>query len=165
MLAYRAGANRVELNSDLFHGGLTPTLGNLIAVKKAVPALEIMGMVRPREGGFCYTDTEYAVMKEDARLMLEHGTDGIVFGFLHENGTVDAKRTGEFAAMASVQPSNRCYAGLACGAGYAYTVGRYARANKRAAANGHGGGGSDSCNGSLCSGKNRDSAGLRHTRE
>ncbi len=32
--------------------------------------------------------------------MLEHGTDGIVFGFLHENGTVDAKRTGEFAAMA-----------------------------------------------------------------
>lgn len=53
MLAYRAGANRVELNSDLFHGGLTPTLGSLIAVKKAVPALEIMGMVRPREGGFC----------------------------------------------------------------------------------------------------------------
>ena len=79
MLAYRAGANRVELNSDLFHGGLTPTLGSLIAVKKDVPALEIMGMVRPREGGFCYTDTEYAVMKEDARLMLEHGTDGIAF--------------------------------------------------------------------------------------
>ena len=100
MLAYRAGANRVELNSDLFHGGLTPTLGSLIAAKEAAPALEIMAMVRPREGGFCYTDTEYAVMKEDAQLMLEHGTDGIVFGFLHENGTVDAKRTGEFAAMA-----------------------------------------------------------------
>lgn len=47
MLAYRAGANRVELNSDLFHGGLTPTLGSLIAVKKAAPALEIMAMVRP----------------------------------------------------------------------------------------------------------------------
>lgn len=100
ILAYRAGASRVELNSDLFHGGLTPTLGSLIAVKKAAPALEIMAMVRAREGGFCYTDTEYAVMKEDARLMLEHGADGIVFGFLHENGTVDAERTGEFAAMA-----------------------------------------------------------------
>lgn len=100
ILAYRAGASRVELNSDLFHGGLTPTLGSLIAVKKAAPALEIMAMVRPREGGFCYTDTEYVVMKEDARLMLEHGADGIVFGFLHENGTVDAERTSEFAAMA-----------------------------------------------------------------
>lgn len=48
MLAYRAGANRVELNSDLFHGGLTPTLGSLIAAKEAAPALEIMAMVRPR---------------------------------------------------------------------------------------------------------------------
>ena len=38
MLAYRAGANRVELNSDLFHGGLTPTLGSLIAAKEAAPA-------------------------------------------------------------------------------------------------------------------------------
>ncbi len=100
IFAYRAGTSRVELNSDLFHGGLTPTLGSLIAVKKAAPTLEIMAMVRPREGGFCYTDTEYVAMKEDARLMLEHGADGIVFGFLHENGTVDAERTNEFTALA-----------------------------------------------------------------
>lgn len=56
-------------------------------------------MVRPREGGFCYTETEYAVMKEDARLLLENGADGLVFGFLHENGTVDAERTSEFARL------------------------------------------------------------------
>ena len=97
ILACRAGAERVELNSDLFHGGLTPTLGSLLTVKKAAPPLEVMAMVRPREGGFCYTETEYAVMKEDARLLLENGADGLVFGFLHENGTVDAERTSEFA--------------------------------------------------------------------
>lgn len=34
ILACRAGAERVELNSDLFHGGLTPTLGSLLTVKK-----------------------------------------------------------------------------------------------------------------------------------
>lgn len=99
ILACRAGAERVELNSDLFHGGLTPTLGSLLTVKKAAPPLEIMAMVRPREGGFCYTETEYAVMKEDARLLLENGADGLVFGFLHENGTVDAERTSEFARL------------------------------------------------------------------
>jgi len=75
ILACRAGAERVELNSDLFHGGLTPTLGSLLTVKKAAPPLEVMAMVRPREGGFCYTETEYAVMKEDARLLLENGAD------------------------------------------------------------------------------------------
>lgn len=172
MLAYRAGANRVELNSDLFHGGLTPTLGSLIAAKEAAPALEIMAMVRPREGGFCYTDTEYAVMKEDARLILEHGTDGIVFGFLHENGTVDAERTSEFAAMAKsygkqsvfsraidVAPDWRAALDTLIQSG----VTRVLTSGQRPTV--MEGGGSDSCNGSLCSGKNRDSAGFRHTRE
>ncbi len=90
--AFRGGACRVELNFDLFHGGLTPTVGSLRTVKRAVPGGTVMCMVRPREGGFCYTDTEYAVMLEDARVLLENGADGIVFGFLHGDGTVDTDR-------------------------------------------------------------------------
>ena len=35
--AHKAGADRVELNSDLFHGGLTPTLGELIVAKRETP--------------------------------------------------------------------------------------------------------------------------------
>ena len=50
--AQKAGADRVELNSDLFHGGLTPTLGELIVAKRET-GMKIMAMVRPREGGFC----------------------------------------------------------------------------------------------------------------
>lgn len=97
--AYRGGASRVELNSDMFHGGLTPTLGALRTVKKHCPDLPVMCMVRPREGGFCYTDTEYEVMLADAAAFLENGADGIVFGFLHEDGTVDTERC---AAMLKV---------------------------------------------------------------
>lgn len=48
--AYKAGADRVELNSDLFHGGLTPTVGAL-AVAKRETDFPIMTMIRPREGG------------------------------------------------------------------------------------------------------------------
>ena len=55
--AHKAGAGRVELNSDLFHGGLTPTVGELIVAKRET-GMKIMTMVRPREGGFCYTDAE-----------------------------------------------------------------------------------------------------------
>jgi copper homeostasis protein len=97
--AYHGGAGQAELCSDLFHGGLTPTLGALRTVKKHAPDLRVMCMVRPREGGFHYTDTEYAVMLEDARVFVENGADGIVFGFLHEDGAVDADRCREMLTV------------------------------------------------------------------
>lgn len=89
--ATKGGAQRVELNSNLFHGGLTPTVGSLIVAKRHTD-IPIMCMVRPREGGFCYTDVEFEVMLDDAKKLLENGADGIVFGFLHEDGTVDVER-------------------------------------------------------------------------
>ena len=97
--AHAAGADRVELNSDLFHGGLTPTLGELIVAKRET-GMKIMTMVRPREGGFCYTDAEFATAVEDAKLLLAHGSDGLVFGFLHQDGTLDRERTRVLAEIA-----------------------------------------------------------------
>jgi copper homeostasis protein len=89
--AYKAGADRAELNSDLFHGGLTPTIGALrIAVKYA--DIPVICMVRPREGGFCYTDIEFETSLCDAKLLLNNGAGGIVFGFLKADGTVDEDR-------------------------------------------------------------------------
>ena len=35
-------------------------------------------------GGFCYSDEEYDTMLMDAKILLEHGADGIAFGFLTE---------------------------------------------------------------------------------
>lgn len=97
--AHRAGADRVELNSDLFHGGLTPTLGELIVAKRET-GMRIMTMVRPREGGFCYTQAEFDTALEDAKLLLSHGADGLVFGFLHQDGTLDVERTRIMAELA-----------------------------------------------------------------
>lgn len=97
--AYKAGADRVELNSNLFHGGLTPTIGELL-VSKRETGMKIMTMVRPREGGFCYTDAEFATAVEDAKQLLSHGADGLVFGFLHPDGTLDWERTRILAELA-----------------------------------------------------------------
>lgn len=101
--AERGGANRVELNSNLFQGGLTPTVGTLRVVKQRVH-IPVMTMVRPRAGGFCYTEAEYAVAQADARVLLENGADGLVFGFLHEDGTVDVERTRELVKIAEGRP-------------------------------------------------------------
>lgn len=97
--AWKAGADRVELNSNLFHGGLTPTIGSLLVAKHEV-TIPIMTMVRPREGGFCYTDTEYRVCLEDAEMLLKNGADGLVFGFLTAEGKIDLERTRRIAGIA-----------------------------------------------------------------
>jgi copper homeostasis protein len=90
--AAAGGADRVELCSALFLGGLTPSLGSLLEVKQRTQ-VPVIAMNRPRQAGFCYSRTEFAVMERDAELLLEHGADGIVFGILHDDGRVDLKRT------------------------------------------------------------------------
>jgi len=102
--AQKAGADRVELNSCLFHGGLTPSIGTLIAAKES-STLPIMSMVRPRQGGFCYTKAEFRTAMLDAEQLLLHGTDGIVFGFLHDDGTLDVERSREMVALAAGKPT------------------------------------------------------------
>jgi len=98
VIAESAGADRVELNSSMFLGGLTPTLGCLIEVK-ANTGIPVMAMIRPREAGFCYSDYEYAVMKRDADIFIKHDADGLVFGFLRPNGTFDKTRMSEFVEI------------------------------------------------------------------
>ncbi len=96
--AYRGGAKRIELNSALYLGGLTPSLSSLILTKKNTD-LKVIVMIRCRGAGFCYSDEDYEVMKEDCELMLKHGADGIAFGFLKNDFTIDLKRTEEFVRM------------------------------------------------------------------
>ncbi|MCL2010814.1 MAG: hypothetical protein FWG71_09785 [Synergistaceae bacterium] len=88
--AANAGVERVELNSALFLGGLTPSIGEMRMARGA--PVEIIAMVRPREGGFCYGDMEFETMLADARALLDAGADGIAFGILNADGTVDKKR-------------------------------------------------------------------------
>jgi copper homeostasis protein len=95
----RGGGDRIELCSGLEVGGLTPSLGLLLAARAAT-SLPIMAMVRPRPGGFCYSEGEFAVLLADAELLLRHGADGIVFGCLHVDGTVDAERTAALVRLA-----------------------------------------------------------------
>lgn len=90
--AYRGGASRIELNSGLHLGGLTPSLGTLILTKKNTE-LKVITMIRPRGAGFHYTNDEFEVMKTDTLLMMEHGADGIAFGCLDSQGNIDVKQT------------------------------------------------------------------------
>lgn len=92
LAAVRGGAHRVELNGALALGGLTPTLAVLEKVKQDTD-LDVIAMVRPRAGGFHYNQAETDIMMAEARALLEMGADGLAFGFLNADGTVDVART------------------------------------------------------------------------
>jgi copper homeostasis protein len=101
--AQEGGAHRVELCSDLLEGGLTPSHGTLAVARRHL-RIGIMAMVRPRGGDFCYTDTEFAVMREDLLAVKSLGATGVVFGLLNPDGTIDRERTAELIALARPLP-------------------------------------------------------------
>ncbi|MGI6510151.1 MAG: copper homeostasis protein CutC [Erysipelotrichaceae bacterium] len=90
--------DRIELNSAMELGGLTPTVATLKKAKEVTEAA-VVCMTRTRTAGFVYTQAAYEVMLEDARILLENGADGIVFGFLNEDNTIDMTRTKEITAL------------------------------------------------------------------
>ena len=96
--AYRGGAKRVELNSALSVGGLSPSLIALRRIKRETD-LKVICMVRPRAAGFHYDAVEAELMLEEARLFLENGADGIAFGFLSEDGKVDRENTQRMVTL------------------------------------------------------------------
>lgn len=97
--AYKGNADRIELNSALALGGLTPTCANLILAKKYC-SIPIICMVRNRGAGFCYREDEMEVMLMDAKLLLEQGADGLAFGALHEDGTLHEEYNGKMIQLA-----------------------------------------------------------------
>ena len=96
--AQNGGADRIELNSALHLGGLTPSLASLKCAKKAC-TIPIICMVRPRGAGFCYNEKEIEVMFEDAKILLDNGCDGIAFGFLNEDRTINQVLTKKMCEL------------------------------------------------------------------
>ena len=90
--AYYGGAKRIELNSALYLGGLTPSVASLKLIKETTD-LKVICMVRPRGGGFCYSDSEFKQLLGEAKDLLENGADGLAFGFLRENREIDLEKT------------------------------------------------------------------------
>jgi copper homeostasis protein len=97
--AQRGGADRVELCENMAEGGCTPSYGTVAFAREKLD-LDLFVMIRPRGGDFVYSDEEFAIMKKDILRVKEMGVDGVVFGILNRDGTVDTDRTGMLADLA-----------------------------------------------------------------
>jgi copper homeostasis protein len=61
--------------------------------------IAVFPIIRPRAGNFVYTDKEFAAMKRDISVVRDLGIDGVVFGLLRADGSIDIERTTELVEL------------------------------------------------------------------
>ncbi|CAM3734999.1 copper homeostasis protein CutC [Xenorhabdus thuongxuanensis] len=98
LVAQKAGADRIELCASPSEGGITPSFG---ALQHALQHLSIPvhPIVRPRAGDFCYSNTDFEVMKNDVARIRDMGFPGVVFGVLNEEGHIDRLRMRQLMSL------------------------------------------------------------------
>jgi len=97
--AQKGAAYRVELCENIYEGGTTPSAAT-IEIARELLKLKLNVMIRPRGGDFCYSDLEFEIMKKDILYARNIGVDGVVFGILNPDGSIDLKRTEELVKLA-----------------------------------------------------------------
>jgi copper homeostasis protein len=99
MKAQEGGADRIELCENPGEGGTTPSAGTIEVVRQNL-SIDVYVMIRPRGGDFLYSNYEFHAMKRDIYQCQKLSVDGLVFGILNPDGTIDKKRCQELIARA-----------------------------------------------------------------
>lgn len=89
--AQQGGADRVELCMGIPEGGTTPSYGEIKAAREALTSTRLHVIIRNRGGDFLYTPQELERMAADIDVCRELGVDGVVFGCLRADGTIDTE--------------------------------------------------------------------------
>lgn len=90
--AQKAGADRIELCSELSVGGITPSYGLLKKISEKIN-IPVHVLIRPRSDDFCYSEDEFEQMTSDILICKKLGFSGIVSGVLHKDNSIDINRT------------------------------------------------------------------------
>ncbi len=99
LIAQKVGANRVELCKNYSVGGITPDENTITEARKQLH-INLFVIIRPREGNFVYTDSEFEQMKSQIMFCKKTNCEGVVFGILTNQNKIDAPRCKELAALA-----------------------------------------------------------------
>ena len=95
--AQQFGAGRVELCGP-GDGGTTPSLG-LIARCRDELTIPLHVMIRPHTLSFSYDEDDMDVMCNDIIAAKALGVNGVVFGPLHGDHTIDTRQVAELVAL------------------------------------------------------------------
>lgn len=89
-VAHEFSFDRIELCQTLELGGITPSPG--MTEYALAMGLNVNVLIRPRPGGFFYSEDEFELILRDVREAKDIGAHGIVVGVLNESGLIDRDR-------------------------------------------------------------------------
>jgi len=91
LAARRGGADRLELCGNLVIGGTTPSISLFQEIRKYTD-IPVHVLIRPRFGDFCYNEYEFNIMREEIKMFLQAGAQGVVLGILKPDGTINMEQ-------------------------------------------------------------------------
>ncbi|MEO0340401.1 MAG: copper homeostasis protein CutC [Bacteroidota bacterium] len=99
LIAQEKGAHQLEYCAHLELGGTTPSFEEIQAAREKVD-IKIKMMIRPRGGNFVYDGREIEEMEKAIRFCKGLGIEGVVFGVLKEDNTLDLTKIAKLAKLA-----------------------------------------------------------------
>ena len=87
LTAQKYGANRIELCSELYLGGITPSIGLIESCMRELK-IPVRVLLRPRGGNFNYSDSEIKVIINDIVRLKDLGVEGVVIGLSDKKGQI-----------------------------------------------------------------------------
>ncbi len=102
-IAFKNGADRIELCVEMDAGGITPSL-EMIQKAKAKINIPIYVMIRPRGGNFVYNEAEFQWMQSKIKTLKEIGVNGFVFGILEAQNKVNKIQNEALVSLAKPLP-------------------------------------------------------------
>ena len=103
LIAQNSGADRVELCADMSVGGTTPTI-EITKQAREYLTIDLNVMIRPRGGNFVYSDAELEQMKSEIETIKKFKVNGLVFGILNEDKTINCKQNLALVELAKPLP-------------------------------------------------------------
>ena len=99
LVAQQAGADRIEFCAGPAEGGTTPSAGAIRTAREQL-RIALYPIIRPRGGDFLYSDEEFRSMIRDIEYCKQVGCNGVVFGILLPDGSVDKARCSRLVEAA-----------------------------------------------------------------
>jgi copper homeostasis protein len=99
LIGIKAGANRIELCSDLKNGGVTPKYSDIEKLRK-LTNINLHVLILPIANKFICSKEDLKKMIKDIEFCKSIGIDGVVIGAINEDRSIDITKTKKMVDVA-----------------------------------------------------------------